>query len=149
MIERDICDDYAALAQAVDSLVDYVDSCDPENGGDGSLDTGDVLECVLLLRQIRQEHQGVDTRELLRCPTRPTPYDDNPEEMMVGCGCTALFVSEGDGSVDCACCGIWFQPIEEYGVDWANRYRIGTDAETVACGREVPDPHHPAVVTEA
>ena len=61
------------------------------------------------------------------CPTTPTPYDDRPDEMMTGCGSTNTFIdaSEGDGLVECEC-GMWFDPAEEYGEDWREKYYVPT-----------------------
>jgi hypothetical protein len=62
--------------------------------------------------------------EPMRCPTTPKPYDDDPSEMMAGCGSTSLMGPDREGLMDCNDCGIWFKPAEEYGQDWATRYSL-------------------------
>jgi hypothetical protein len=60
------------------------------------------------------------------CPTTPTPYDDDPTEMMAGCGSTDLSEPDREGLIDCGYCGMWFNPTTEYGPDWQSRYRIAS-----------------------
>ena len=48
-----------------------------------------------------------------QCPTNPTPYDDNPEEFMRGCGHTFVEEPDEEGLVDCPNCGMWFSPAIE------------------------------------
>jgi len=48
-----------------------------------------------------------------RCPTTPTPYDDNPDETMAGCGHEFEAEPDEEGLVDCPNCGMWFNPLKE------------------------------------
>ncbi len=60
----------------------------------------------------------------MRCPTRATPYDDNPTEYMRGCGSANLDGPDDEGLVDCFDCGIWFNPSEEFGTDWQSKFYV-------------------------
>lgn len=48
-----------------------------------------------------------------KCPENPTPYDDNPAEMMTGCGAVFEGSADEEGLVDCPECGMWFTPALE------------------------------------
>ena len=48
-----------------------------------------------------------------RCPTYPTPCDDEPNEFMAGCGHVFEAEPDSEGMVDCPECGMWFTPSME------------------------------------
>lgn len=49
----------------------------------------------------------------LTCPTTPVPYDDDPTQVLVGCGSSNVSEPDDEGIVDCLDCGIWFTPALE------------------------------------
>ncbi len=64
-----------------------------------------------------------ETREPLRCPMVDR-RDVRPDEPLEGCGSTKLSEPDREGLIDCINCGLWFDPVEEYGPNWSKRYYI-------------------------
>lgn len=49
----------------------------------------------------------------MRCPTNSISWLDERPHTVVGCGSSNVFRNEEEGIVECAECGIWFDPTRE------------------------------------